>query len=466
MCAIIGFKVESKNNHHKNIAEYFKILQERGDQSYGYMYVTPAGDTYFNKALYLTGVTKDLEDLEEGTWVFMHARKASAGMMGSTYEEKIVRAHPVESNDKRVTLLHNGTKTSLKDTVANSASDSQALATLLSVAWEGRNTYYGNIGVVIYDLDGKMYLYKDNLRPLVMSEDNTIFCSEPVTDKMKWKNIKETYNSTKTGDTELLLNEDGLGLDMDAPIEISFDIARTTIKNYSTAGYPRVGYCSKCKKQHIKDDKVNVCCVCKVEGKTYTYSATTSYKNKNKNKKVVTTTVEKSKQPTKGSTPIAPGVIFRSSNVVHSKEQIEILLSDVNLLRRTGYTDGRWNGVTIVRANHLYKAANGVLYVIPDADGKYFVKADRVFVAKDEKRLSTTHIHAKSELVQTIGALASTKILPLSGNVDMSIAKLPNNNGKHVSREDFAVQTQIWEDVNKEWKFITTAGFEKLYNEG
>ena len=117
MCSIIGFKAGTKDKHENKIEEYLKVLQERGDQSFGYFYRTLDGETYFNKSLSIKPLIEQIEATPKGAWCFMHARKASLGMTGGNATLQLARAHPVESDDKLVTLLHNGTKSSIFDTV-------------------------------------------------------------------------------------------------------------------------------------------------------------------------------------------------------------------------------------------------------------------------------------------------------------------------------------------------------------
>jgi hypothetical protein len=360
------------------------------------MYKTLEGEVYFNKSITLHGIKREIEEAPLGAWVFMHARKASAGMAGTTMAEKLERAHPVESDDKSILVLHNGTKSSLFATVVDSVSDSQALATLLSIAWEGRKTYLGNVGVVLYERKGEIYLYKDGLRPLVMSEDGTIFASEPTTDKVKWRNIKDTY---PVGiDVKLLTTEGDLGLDLGPAVEVKFDIAANTIPNFSVRGYPRYGYCSTCKKSHLRNDKTDRCCVCSIADNIET-----------KPKAI----------PATSSTPQKiPGIVHMSSDMRPESYQTELFVCDSVLLRRLGYTQGKYQGTAIIRTDVLYRADNGLLFVKPNAQGKYFVKVDRVFMPNAVKDVYNTWRAATKGAIGTIGA--NIVPVPLTVHTDLS----------------------------------------------
>ncbi len=408
MCAIIGFKVD-ENNHHTKLKDYLEILKERGDQSYGYIAKVPDGTIYYSKSLTLEPILKDVREYEKGTWVFIHARKASAGMAGATAKDKLARAHPVVSDDESILLIHNGTKTSLHDTVNNSLSDSQAFATLLSVAWKGRYVYSGDIGVSIYERSGVVYLYKDDIRPLVMCEDGTIFASEPVFDTKKWCNVKDTYNLTGNSDTVLDFSKENLGLNLGVPVEIEFDIAVTTIKNFSTAGQPKASYCTKCKKTHLNNSKTYCCAVCAIEGNvtTKTYTAATK-----KNYHSTTTNTSKSKLP--------PGVIFKSNNRVPTKFDSVLYTCDTALIRRLDISGGSWAGTAIIKVDKLIVTKEGLIFAKPSVNGKHFIKADILHIPAANMKVRNAFSKDLKAYINIIGDLDDAKIIDVTEGIDIS----------------------------------------------
>ena len=454
MCALIGFRIESDNNHHLKVSKYFNILKERGDQSYGYITRELDGTVYYAKSLSITTIVKDIEKMSMGTWVFVHARKASAGMAGNTIADKLARAHPVESDDGSILLLHNGTKASIKQTVMGSLSDSQGLATLLSIAWEGRRTYLGDIGVVIYERKGEIYVYKDGIRPLVMSEDNTIFASEPISDEVKWANIENTYSYGNDSSTDIVLDfsKENLGLKTSALTAIKFKLATSTIANYSVKGMPRSTFCTKCKKSHLDNDKTDICCVCSIveniETKI-TYPTSRKFiggKSKLTNQKVVVVTPDALK---------AKGVVFQTTNQTAASYQLELFMCDSNLARRAGIITGTWQGTAIVKANYIFRSDLGLLFVLPDPDGKYFVKVDRVFIsntATEARKLYSTKV---GRSIPMLGNSLHGNVITLKENVDISKA-IPK-------REDaFAFSTSVYKRTVGKLEYVSTASFNKM----
>ena len=420
MCAIIGFLVESKNKHETKVEEYLKILQERGDQSFGYFYRTPDGETYFNKALTLEPLLQQIKDAPKGSWCFLHARKASHGMTGTTVDDKLAKAHPVESDDKLITLIHNGTKSSIHDTVDDSLSDSQGLATLLSKAWEGRRTYYGDIGVVLYERAGKVYLYKDGIRPLVMSEDNTIFASEPLFDTMQWKNIKNTYTRAKGDDVELNLKKQDLNLKYGKLVTIKFDVATATVKNFSVVGYPKTTTCGICKKSHIKNKETFNCCVCAIENRTIVKTIPTK---------------------TTGIVKLEPGILEMSNRRPLEVGMVSLLGIDFSAFKNAGYADIKYGGSATVRADFLHQTLDGLLFVKPNSKGKYLVKVDKVILPKTTKGYKEYAWQLKTRnSVAILGELASD-VIELTDHVNITIANTITND-----KELWALDTKV---VNK-----------------
>lgn len=432
MCSLIGFKTKTPANHQNKVEQYLKILEERGDQSFGYFYITADGSIFYAKSLALKPLLDDIKGMPANSWCFIHARKASYGMAGTTVAEKLSRAHPVTSDDDSILLLHNGTKASIKDTVYGSLSDSQGLATLLSTMWEGRNILAGDLGVVIYERKGKIYLYKDGVRPLVMSEDKTIFASEPVFDTVKWQNIGVTTGGTAENsfDIELDFTKSDLGLTLGAPVEIKFNIALTTIKNYSTMGMPRVSLCTTCKRKHI--DLLNnyrICCTCAIEErlpavyanvptatKPATPPATTTAQVTNSIHKTPTT-------PTvQGVVPINKGgILERSSNSVPSSDEIEIFTSDINILKTLGYDSVTWRGWAIVKVNMLYKNTDGVFFAEPVENGHHKVKVDRIFVKRNNPIFKSNFSTITNKAVHILGDLDNKGVSVLRKSIDISI---------------------------------------------
>lgn len=400
MCSIIGFKVGTKHQHEENIEEYMTVLQERGDQSFGFIAKYPNGDIYYSKTLYLKSFLSSLDGIPSGSWVFIHARKASAGMAGTTTAEKLERAHPVFSDDEKIILLHNGTKNSLHDTIQGSKSDSQALATLLSLTWEHRRLYYGNIGVVIYERDGDIYLYKDGMRPLVMAEDNTIFASEPVDDKLKWKNVKVTLNDKGEPDTKLDFDDENLGLEFDDAVEIKFIPNNYTY--YGNKGYPTVSFCPSCKAKHIENQKTTVCCVCAIEGKTLVPSTPTSVASK-----------------------LPDGVLFVSADRQPTDNEAVLFTCDTRALREASdITGAAWAGTATIKADVMHRTKDGTPFFKPTSLGKYVVKVDRVFINKAHPKYKLIWDAKEGKLVSVIGELDSSKTMKLTTNLDMSKANL------------------------------------------
>jgi len=347
MCSIIGFKTKTESKHEEKLEQYLDILQERGDQSFGFFYITEGNQVYWDKDLtpdVIIDSVKALKDDAVPAWVFIHARKASAGMTGGTKDEQLQKAHPVFSDDETVMVLHNGTKSSLYHSVAGALSDSQALATLLSLTYENREMYYGDIGVVLFDNNKGIHLYKDGMRPLVMFEDNTIFASEPVFEG-KWKNIKPTIKDKKLTDIILDFENPTLGLSFGPLVDIDFNIATTTVANFSVKGMPKISYCSTCKKRHIELKDRTQCCVCKIEGrkaiKAITYTKSTT--NTTKKVKTVTDLVEHPKGAF--GTPIAN----------QSKSEEIMYTCDISAFRKLGIREGLiYRGSAYVKVDHLY----------------------------------------------------------------------------------------------------------------
>jgi len=440
MCSIISFKTGTEYRHEDKIKTYFNILKGRGDQSYGYIFIQPDGDIYFKKSLVVTDIVDDFKEVPADTWVFLHARKASPGMTATTYADKLDRAHPVESNDKSVILLHNGTKQSLHAVVAGSVSDSQAMATLLSKMYENRKLLYGQIGVMIYEINGDVHLYKDGMRPLVMHESNTIFASEPVFNG-KWKNIKNTYGpKTKSkGDVILKLSEDGLGLTYGKPVDIEFEIATITAYN-SVIGEPKVAYCSVCKKQHLKNKLSGRCCTCYIEVEGL--ATPTTLKNSHK-----TTTIKKADK--------FKAIISESASSAPLIGQKTLYGIDIGIVRKTGVKqeDVKYGGVAIVRCDNLYRDVGGLLYAIPKENGKYVVKCDRLFA--NPEFLTTTAVLKTGDVVDTIYKLDKKGEIKLNTDIDMSICT-PNAN------PSAPIVSQIWKISGALSTHATTVKVSKL----
>ncbi len=424
MCSLIGFRAGTKDKHEEQLEEYLKILSERGDQSFGYFYRTKEGEIFYAKSLALAPIAKDLKTLPEGAWCFLHARKASAGMAGTTNKDKLERAHPVASDDESILLLHNGTKASINDTVYGSISDSQGLATLLSVMWEDRKILAKEIGVVLYQRGKQIYLYKDGERPLVMSEDNTIFASEPISDKVKWKNIKVTTDKDNF-DVALDFSAEDLGIPCDKAVEIKFNIAVATVKNWSVKGYPKVSLCTTCKKRHIDMEGVyTACCVCVIEGKYKKVNNT--YRANNTKHTVKETKVNtKAKEPSKGigtviTSGAKDGILQRSNVSVPYGEMEELFTSDINILKTLGYDDVIWKGWAIVKTNVYYKNLNGAIFIKPIPNGKFKVKVDRVFI--NNKSLNYRHAFhtATSQTIKILGKLNTTAVYMLNKDMDLT----------------------------------------------
>lgn len=414
MCAIIGFEAGTERKHEERIEEYLKILEERGDQSFGYFYRTLDGETYFNKALTVEPLLQQIKDTPKGAWCFMHARKASAGMSGGTADARLAKAHPVDSDDKLITLIHNGTKASIHDTVKGSISDSQGLATLLSIAWKGRRDYYGNIGVVIYERAGVVHLYKDGTRPLVMSEDNTIFASEPLFDDIKWKNISNTYTLTTGTDVILDITKKGLGLKFGVLVDIKFDIATNTVHNFSTKGYPKTTTCTICSKSHIKQINTFGCCVCKIEGRV-----ATAYK-------------QGKKHNTNYTKKLAPGVLVESDKDAAKLHEDTLYGSDFSLLKDVGYTLPNYGGYALVKADNLYTTTDGLIFVKPTATGKFLVKVDKIIVDRSQGNAKYAWNPKTATSVQILGDLDVNKVIPIKENLDISYASKNIADNRHI----------------------------------
>ncbi len=416
MCSIIGFKTGTDNKHELNVEKYLSILEDRGDQSFGYIYVTPNSDVYYNKSLRFSNIENSILEIPDGSWCFMHARKASAGMAGGTLDQQLAKAHPVHSDDETVLLLHNGTKTALLDTVFGSISDSQALATMLSIAHKGRSAYFGGIGVLIYEKNNKIYLYKDGLRPLVMSEDNTIFASEPISDKVKWKNIKPTYTyAGKKSDVVLDFKKEDLGLEFEEAKLIKFDIALHTVKNFSVKGQPKTSYCSLCKKTHIKEANKGMCCVCSIEGKAFAPPKPLPNKTYGNTRK----TYANRSNPT----TLPFGVVEQSVAMLPSSDQEVLYGMDYTLIKVTNSGEhAAWKGTAIVLVDRIYKTAEGLLFVKPVSNGKFKVKVDKLFIKKQNLKFKKAWDPKNSTLINIVGELNPSGIIDLDKDMDISKA--------------------------------------------
>jgi len=412
MCAIIGFEVGTPEKHENNVVKYFTTLQERGDQSFGYLSMEPDGIIYYCKSLQLSGLIESIESSPKGTWIYMHARKASYGMTGGTVDEQLEKAHPVKSDNEEVLLLHNGTKSEIHDTVQGSISDSQGLATLLSLMPNEKaySLLSGDLGVVVYNKNGKVYLYKDGCRPLVMAETKTIFASEPLFDTVKWHNIAPTVGIDKFS-VELKPTEDSLGLTLGKATTVKFNIAQHTVKNFTTKGMPKSSTCNLCKKMHLENiNGMEPCCTCAIEGRVPL--------------KVVKTTpkVTYSTPKATNSTSSAKAVLHRSTNTLPQKGESELFISDITMLRTLGYShdDVKWVGWAKVKANLVYKNEDGSLFVEPRATGSIIVKTDRVIVKNKMKKVGNTKHDITTTVVKHLGRLDMSTIFVPKRGVDIS----------------------------------------------
>ena len=422
MCSLIGFKVGTSHKHEEKVGKYLEILKERGDQSFGYIYRTPEGKIFFMKSLTLPSIEGSKKAIPKDSWCFLHARKASAGMITGTYDVKIARAHPVESDDKSILLLHNGTKSSLFNTVYGSVSDSQALATLLSFSHSKRRMYFGDTGVVIYEKESDVYLYKDGIRPLVMAEDETIFASEPVDDSVRWRNISNTYsyiNEAKT-DVKLDFSADTLGLTCEAPVAITFELAEFTVANYYTKGIPKSSYCSSCKCSHLKDKDKYICCVCSIQGKkstsAYSHRNNTTYEKDKKTGATTTTTIIKTMKE------LEKGVIEQSVRDTPMLTQEVLYACDSNLVKLAGFKNVLWKGTAVIKTDYVYRTMEGLIFAVPNPAGKYLVKVDKLFVDRNAPAFKKVWNRESSTLVRLLGNLMKVPEVKLKANINFAVA--------------------------------------------
>ena len=198
------------------------------------------------KSMVIKDIVDYVKELNDGDLVIIHQRKASVGTIN------LDNTHPVLSNNKKVNVIHNGTRKIYKE-ILDASSDTQGLATLLSMTNQSDHGELMNeLGVVFYTYNGKIYFYKDELRPLVKSKTHNIMASEPLFDG-EWAEVS----------------------DVDTPHQFNFDKEKIGKYVNVTKGVGVARYCSSCKKTHLPSDK-GVCMVCAVQGKSASTTTTTT----------------------------------------------------------------------------------------------------------------------------------------------------------------------------------------------
>lgn len=250
MCSIIVAK--ANKDFKKNVKEYMLKLSHRGkDEGCGILAHTSKGMMRL-KSMKITDVVDYVQTLENNTLVIIHQRKASVGTIN------IENAHPVVSDNKQVNVIHNGTRKIYKE-LWDASSDSQGLATLLSITEQhSHEKIMRELGVVFYTYKGKLYFYKDALRPLVKSKRKAIMSSEPLFDG-EWATVDE----------------------VEKPHPFNFD--KEAVSDYKDIKLTKgdAKYCYNCKKIHLPSTR-NVCGVCAILGKgtDYTYPIANSITTK------------------------------------------------------------------------------------------------------------------------------------------------------------------------------------------
>jgi len=238
MCSIIAGK--TTKIFKDNIKSYMELLSHRGEkQGCGYIVKDENGLT-IHRSMDINTVVDGIQEMSDKAFVIVHQRKASVGTVNLT------NAHPVKGNEGTVRLIHNGTR-KIYNEFFDATSDSQGLASFLELL---PPKYHGKVmrelGVVFYTYKGQnLYMYKDELRPLVKLKGHSLFASEPLFNG-EWATVKEQH--------EPIIIEDGSSIPVDKFRQVT----------YASTTYAK--YCTSCKKIQLTAVS-GVCGVCEAMGK-------------------------------------------------------------------------------------------------------------------------------------------------------------------------------------------------------
>ena len=235
MCGIIITKdqMEAKNGFNK--------LKHRGSDSFGAM--NEKGGWY--KALTQKALFKGIKKWEEG-YVLYHNRKASIGAV------TVDLAHPIDSDNKEWTIIHNGTKRSVVEAFDMFSSDTEAVVNIVSNLQQ--NDDFKNLvdslledsGVVFLrnNITNKLWFYTNSKRTFYINESKTIGASEPLNTTEKWFLVDDTEFTEFEGIEDFLKNvvvhEKGVKI-------ANFKVAKCPVcKNFQTCFHTSNGRCPKC----------------------------------------------------------------------------------------------------------------------------------------------------------------------------------------------------------------------------
>ena len=255
MCGIIGF-IDVKERR-EAIDTALNLLKHRGTDSYGYI-LERGATTETDKSLSKLSTLKSLNAKDKSDFILLHNRKTSVG--GTT----IPLAHPIQSKNKKVQVIHNGTKKPLFNTIDDAKSDTEAIAEIISLHFEASpllSKLLEDCGVVFAKNQetGEVLFHTDGCRPLFISKNRQIIASEPV-GLGEWFLIKPTigiYNSFLHFMKKVKVHSKSVTLGKD-------DNVTTQL-------------CDGCNKMHLETSKYGKCFECEVLGRKVTnYSSYSS----------------------------------------------------------------------------------------------------------------------------------------------------------------------------------------------